>query len=127
MELERWAFVSRHVPTPEQIEKAIQAGIELIPVGDRDAFGPDPFEKSGMPDVVGVVCVNPALALQAFFAGYAVGVFENVSRPGVDGKPQFSTGRFLRWYPKPDQHPPRLERLTSFPPYVDIVDEPRMI
>ena len=77
MKLERWAFVSRHVPTPEQIVTAIQAGIELIPAGDRDAFGPDPFEKSGMPDVVGVVCVNPALALQAFFAGYAVGVFES--------------------------------------------------
>lgn len=104
--MERWAFISRHEPTAEQKKKAEEAGIELISAGDRDAFGSDPFERSGMPaDIKGIVCVHPGLALSAFCGGYPVGVFENVSRPGPDGKAQFSTGRFFRWYPERDQHP----------------------
>jgi len=104
--MKRWAFISRDEPTDEQKKKAEEAGIELIPAGDRDAFGLDPFDRCGLPvDIEGIVCAHPALSVRALCEGYAVGVFEDISCPGPDGKPQFSVGRFFRWYPEPDQHP----------------------
>lgn len=35
----RFLFVSRHVPTPKQIELAAQQNVELLYAGDCDAFG----------------------------------------------------------------------------------------
>ena len=41
--MKKFAFISRHMPTDEQINLAAKKDVELIHVGDRDAFsvGPD--------------------------------------------------------------------------------------
>jgi hypothetical protein len=99
--MEKFAFVSRHAPTPDQIRVAAEMNIELVGVGDVDAFGVS--EKDGIAgflprlldtqDIEGVICVHALIALRAYKAGFPVGVFQNISRPGPDGKPVFSCGR----------------------------------
>lgn len=91
--MERFAFVSRHAPTPGQIELAGRAGIELVHVWDRDAFGPIP--EAADSQYQGIIGVHPMVVVQAMKNGKKIGVFENVSRPGPDGKPQFSVGRLV--------------------------------
>jgi hypothetical protein len=84
----RFAFISRHQMTEEQVSLAQEQGIELIPVGDMDAFMVD----AGMIDAIGafdgVVVAHPAMAM-ALARTYLIGVFENGSRPGEGEKPQF--------------------------------------
>jgi len=70
-----------------------RAGVELVHVGDRDAFGVIP--EVSAPEFVGVVGVHPMVLIQALKNGKMAGVFENISRPGLDGKPQFSVGRLV--------------------------------
>lgn len=91
--MRKFAFVSRHVPTAAQGELAAKAEIELVFVGDRDAFGPIP--EAHDPKFEGIVGVHPLVILAALAAGKSAGVFENISRPGVDGKPTFSVGRLV--------------------------------
>ena len=91
--MDKFAFVSRHAPTKEQIALANQAEIELVHVGDRDAFGTIP--ETSDPQYQGIVGVHPMTIIQALKNGKMVGVFENISRPGLDGKPQFTVGRLV--------------------------------
>lgn len=91
--MKKFAFISRHTPTPQQVEIAKDRGIELVHVGDRDAFGGNPLEGIGV-EYTGVVCVHALIGVLALKRGLCVGVFENISRPGPDGKPQFTTGKF---------------------------------
>lgn len=86
----KFAFVSRHLPTESQLQLASKSGIELVHVGDRDAFA---FPASEFKDggYEGVVVVHPLAALTAFTAGLHVGVFNNVNRAPVGEKPQFET------------------------------------
>lgn len=86
--MEHFAFISRHKPTPRQHELAAEHGITLAHVGDADAFaiGPGFVDHYGAFD--GVIVVHPAAAMR-LATDYVVGVFENASRPPVDGKPQF--------------------------------------
>jgi hypothetical protein len=88
--MKQFAFVTRHAPTPEQIELAAAQNIELVPVGDVDAFG-DLSElqltlQNGC--FVGVVVVHPWLAL-ALAPDYTIGVFENANRAAEGEKPSF--------------------------------------
>ena len=100
----KFAWVSRHEPTPEQKHLAELAEIELVPVGDRDAWGPEPLDGIEVPEYRGVVCVHPLIAVGALKKGLRVGVFENISRPGPGGKPQFSCGRLrIEYAPGVDQ------------------------
>ena len=91
--MKRFAFVSRHAPTLEQTVMAEVEGIELVNVGDRDAFT---FDFSELQDAGydGVVVVHPAAAVRAFRHGLEVGVFEKGSRAAVDGKPTFYPVKF---------------------------------
>jgi len=91
--MERFAFVSRHAPTQGQIELASRAGIELVHVGDRDAFRPIPEAMD--PEFQGIIGVHPLVAVKALKNDKKAGVFENISRPGPDGKPQFTVGRLV--------------------------------
>ena len=82
--LEKFAFVTRHAVTEEQKALAAEKGIELVPVGDIDAFSceiPEGFD--------GIVCVHPAMALRALKAGLTVAVFENGNRASESEKPSF--------------------------------------
>ena len=84
----RFAFISRHTPTPAQFTLAEQQGIELIHVGDADAFTVSPswvYERGAFE---GVVVVHPAAALR--LAGtFLIGVFENANRAPEGAPPQF--------------------------------------
>lgn len=46
--MKRYAFVSRHVPTYSQIEVAKKKGVELVHVGDRDAWLPRNYCRSSV-------------------------------------------------------------------------------
>jgi hypothetical protein len=84
----RFAFISRHTPTPAQFTLAEQQGIELIHIGDADAFTVSPswvYERGAFE---GVVIVHPAAALR--LAGtFLIGVFENANRAPEGAPPQF--------------------------------------
>lgn len=88
-----FAFVSRHTPTQSQIGMALEKGIELKHVGDRDAFAfsAAPLIADGFE---GVVVVHPWAALQAFIGGLAVGVFNNANRAPLGMPPQFEATEF---------------------------------
>ncbi|MFA7168853.1 MAG: hypothetical protein WC096_08130 [Sphaerochaetaceae bacterium] len=84
----RFAFISRHTPTHEQISLAEQQGIELIHVGDADAFTVSPswvYERGAFE---GVVVVHPAAAMR-LSSSFMVGVFENANRAPEGAPPQF--------------------------------------
>lgn len=87
-----FAFISRHEPTTSQIAMARDEGIELLHVGDTDAFTVSPafvFMHGEHRQVTfdGVV-VHPAAALR--LAGdFLVGVFENANRAEPNEKPRF--------------------------------------
>ena len=93
--MKKYAFISRHIPTQGQIDLAAAQEIELIHVGDADAFtvttewvydhSEEPFD--------GVIVVHPAAALRlAQF--YPVGVFENANRAEPGQPPQFEAVSF---------------------------------
>jgi len=91
--MKNFAFISRHVPTAEQLALAADQGIALVRVGDADAFAVcNSFvhQKEGDMDVIfeGVVVVHPAAAMR-LCKDFAVGVFENANRAPAGEKPQF--------------------------------------
>jgi hypothetical protein len=89
----KFAFVSRHEATPEQIEIAAQHGITLEAVGDLDAFNFGMSSGKGgkhlIHDYSGVIVAHAWMALQFAARGQTVGVFENAMRPVEGGKPTF--------------------------------------
>lgn len=86
--MKKFAFISRHTPTPSQVAMAAEAGIELVSVGDMDAFTVCCADVDEFGHFDGVVVVHPAMALR-LAPGYAVGVFENANRAPEGAKPQF--------------------------------------
>lgn len=95
--MRKFAFIGRHVPSPEQHAMAAAQGVELVPVGDIDAFA---FAPNTMPDLYragyeGIVTAHALIALIARRHGLAVGVFENGQRPGEGGPPTFFAKSFV--------------------------------
>lgn len=91
--MQKFAFISRHEPTENQIAMAADHGIELIHVGDGDAFSMSPsfvVEAGKRLDVTfeGAVVVHPAAALRLARC-FIIGVFENANRAPAGEKPQF--------------------------------------
>lgn len=84
----QFAFITRHNPTPEQQALAAEQGIELIAIGDADAFTVTPGFVYEQGDFEGVVVVHPAAALR-LCSEFVVGVFENATRSGEGEKPGF--------------------------------------
>lgn len=85
--MQKFAFISRHTPTSDQIRLAQEKGIELIPVGDRDAFTCDFGEF--IPAFDGVVVVHAAASLRAARRELEVGIFENGNRAPEGQPPKF--------------------------------------
>ena len=83
-----FAFISRHRPTAEQSALAAEQGIDLVPIGDADAFSVTKEFVDGNGDFQGVVVVHPAAALRLAPA-FMVGVYENGHRPAEGDKPAF--------------------------------------
>lgn len=84
----KFAFVSRHIPTPGQVALALAQGIELVPIGDADAFSITPGWVDGQGQFEGVVIVHPAAAMR-LCGSFLVGVFENANRAPEGEKPSF--------------------------------------
>ncbi len=87
MKYQKYAFISRHQPTDQQISLAADQQIKLVPVGDANAFSLTPEWVKERGDFDGVVVVHPAAALR-LSRHLSVGVFENGER-GVTNKPLF--------------------------------------
>lgn len=81
--MEKFAFISRHAPTPEQISLAEEKDIILEHIGYLDAFTVTPADVGT--DYVGVVVVHPASALR-LKSMYKIGIFENGLRPADYGR-----------------------------------------
>ena len=88
-----FAFISRHKPTDEQQRLAKEEDIELVHIGDADAFTVSAGFVDGAGAFEGVVVVHPAAALR-LCSQFEVGIFENGSRPGENDKPQFFAKSF---------------------------------
>jgi hypothetical protein len=86
--MQKFAFISRHVPTASQHALAADEGIELTHIGDADAFTVGPGFVDGAGAFEGVVVVHPAAALR-LASSFVVGVFENANRAPEGEKPQF--------------------------------------
>lgn len=89
-----FAFITRHVPTAEQVALAAEQGITLHSVGDADAFTVSNsfvHEAAARLNVTfeGVVVVHPAAALR-LCSEFLVGVFENANRAPEGAPPQFA-------------------------------------
>lgn len=72
----KFAFISRHELTDKQHEMAQEQNVELVAIGDADAFSitPEFVADKGIFD--GVVVVHPATAMN-LAKRYKIGVFEN--------------------------------------------------
>jgi hypothetical protein len=88
-----FAFISRHIPTPEQHALASEQGITLDHIGDADAFTVTPDFVTSKSACDGVVVVHPAAAMR-LSSVFPIGVFENATRPAPDGRPQFYAKAF---------------------------------
>ena len=101
----KFAFISRHNPSKEQFTLANEQGIELVHIGDLDAFSvsiediPEHFE--------GVIVVHPMMALRLSYY-YPIGVFENSIRSSEGDKPQFFASKLVIW--RSYSHDYKLER-----------------
>ena len=84
----KFAFLSRHEPTEGQLELAKKKGIELVPIGDADAFSVDVEHIDNFGKFDGVVVVHPAAALRLSI-DFIIGVFENGQRSLPGGKLTF--------------------------------------
>lgn len=88
-----FAFISRHVPTSEQYGISEQHGINLVPIGDADAFTVSidfvlQYEVKNNIEFDGVVIVHPSAAMR-LCEKFLIGVFKNDNRAPVGEKPQF--------------------------------------
>ena len=98
----RMNFVSRHVPTDDQIKLAADKGFKLVHVGDVDAFDVNAVDAvfTDNPGTAFAV-VNPALAMNlvslARDTDVTIGVFQNAARPADGGKPTFKAVNLHVW------------------------------
>ena len=89
--MKKFAFASRHQPTQGQIDMAADKGIELIVVGDFDAFSVTPEDIEEFGEFDGVIVVHPAMAMN-LYEFYQIGVFQRDRE--TENPPKF-TGLFL--------------------------------
>lgn len=94
-----FAFISRHAPTQGQLALAASKGIDLISIGDMDAFHVQPSDVANKGDFDGVVVVHPAMALR-LIEDYSVGVFENANRAPEGERPTFEAVGLHLFYRK---------------------------
>lgn len=92
----RFAFLSRHQPTKQQEVLADFQEIQLVSIGDKDAFTVSPEDIKAHGDFDGVVVVHPAAAMN-LRKEYHIGIFKNAARPPVGApipsEPQFESLR----------------------------------
>jgi hypothetical protein len=84
----KFAFISRHTPTDGQLQIAKEYGIDLIHIGDRDAFSVDVSTIDAAGAFDGVIVVHPSAAMR-LAGSFLIGVFENANRAPEGERPQF--------------------------------------
>lgn len=84
----KFAFISRHLPTSGQVSIAESKGIELIHVGDMDAFSVSHGDVYYHGPFDGVVVVHPAAAMR-LAPFFTIGVFQNANRAPIGAPPSF--------------------------------------
>ena len=93
-----FAFLSRHKPTQRQIDLTLAQGIELVHIGDRDAFTVEQSElfdhDEGPFD--GVIVAHPAAAMR-LCGSHMIGVFKNEHRAPIGGAVTFEAESFHIW------------------------------
>ena len=134
--MKKFAFISRHVPTTEQIDLAIAQEIELVSIGDLDGFTvtAEQVAKHGKFDGVAVVHAGAALRLQF---DYEVLLFENGNRAPEGEKPSFvavschlfpeakGLRNYQRWYQQGNEQNSKLrEELESIHQILDNLPRP---
>ena len=97
----KFAFISRHQPTPGQVDLASKKGIFLESVGDADAFTVTPEWVADHGDYQGVVVVHPAAALRLAHV-YDIGVFRNMNRADPGQPVSFEAAELVIWPRFPD-------------------------
>jgi hypothetical protein len=85
----KFAFITRHAATEDQVRLAEEQGITLTPIGDVDAFTVSPSFVYHAGPFEGVIVVHPAAAMR-LCGEFIVGVFENANRAPEGEKPQFA-------------------------------------
>ena len=99
LRMKKFLFISRHEPSQKQRELAVDQRVQLIHVGDLDAFADDLEKQIAALDekyeADGVVAVHPLIALMAARMSLPCGCFRNVNRAPVGEKPQFDTDLFV--------------------------------
>lgn len=110
--MKSFAFVSRHVATPEQDQIAHDLGIQLVHVGDRDGFT---VTKDDIGDFEGVVVVHGGMAMR-LKDDYTIGIFENEMRPQEGGPPTFKAKALHLWWKKEDEKEVNAVRNMTFKP-----------
>ena len=91
--MEKFAFISRHKASAEQHALAAKCEIELIEIGDLDAFQVSSSQLDALGAFAGVVVVHPAAAMRLAHM-FMVGVFKNENRAGIGERPQFMAKEF---------------------------------
>ncbi len=75
--MSKYAFINGKCPTPDQLDVAKRAGIELVHVGGADQFTVSPgWVAARCPDAIGVVVNTPMAALRLEHE-YKIGVFQS--------------------------------------------------
>lgn len=92
----KFAFISRHIPTTEQQALAAEQGIDLVSIGDADAFTVTPGFVYDAGAFEGVIVVHPAAAIRLCHE-FAVGVFENANR-AEPGQPPLFVAKAMHLY-----------------------------
>jgi hypothetical protein len=97
--MDNFAFISRHTPTEDQIRLAAEQDINLVHIGDFDAFNVyadeviSAMRDAGYEVTHGVVVVHPAAAMR-LAQYFDIAVFENGNRAAVGEKPEFFAKAF---------------------------------
>ena len=89
----KFAFISRHELTDSQLALAGEQGIELVHIGDVDAFTVSASFVDHHGAYEGVVVVHPAAALR-LAGSFLVGVFKNANRAPIGERPRFEAESF---------------------------------
>ena len=93
----KFAFISRHLPTSGQVDLAAAQGIELVHVGDADAFTVDREWVNDKGPFEGVIVVHPAAAMR-LASEFIIGVFENANRAPEGERPTFEAVALHLYY-----------------------------
>lgn len=97
------AFISRHVPTQEQIAAFAKAGHELVHVGDCDGFDRVAVAEF-MEGFDGACVVHAGAAINCVVSAekdFSVFVCENSNRAPAGEPPQFRLDRVHEWRWRP--------------------------